>query len=161
MCIQKPGVGCGWWSRTRGSFSSLLKLSSAQLSRQQTCGHVEKQQIAIKHLKVIAREDSLRDSAKLTGWLYQVTRNAIVDLLRSNRRLDELRREIETKNDETGAEAKLSACLQPMIDALLETHRDAVMLSEIDGVPLKRIAEGQRISLSGAKSRVQRGPAEA
>ena len=48
-----------------------------------------------------------------------------------------------------------------MIDALLETHREAVMLSEIDGVPLKRIAEGQRISLSGAKSRVQRGPAEA
>src|SRR5260370_40720826 len=96
-----------------GFVSSLLKLSSAQLSRQQTCGHVEKQQIAIKHLKVIARLDSLRDSAKLTGWLYQVTRNGLFDLLRSNRRLDELLREIETKNDETGAETQLSACLTP------------------------------------------------
>src|SRR5882757_1359763 len=72
-------------------FHLFLKLFSAQLSRQQTCGHIEKQQIAIKHLKVIAREDSLRDSAKLTGWLYQVTRNGLIDLLRSNRRLDELR----------------------------------------------------------------------
>ena len=35
--------------------------------------------------------------------------------------------------------------------------QEQVILSEIDGVPLKRIAETQAIALSGAKSRVQRG----
>ena len=107
--------------------------------------------------KVITREDSLREPAKLTGWLYKVTRNAIIDRLRSNRPFVELPREIEAENEESTAEAKLAACLQPMIEALPETYREAVMLSEIDGMPLKRIAEGQRITLSGVKSRVQRG----
>lgn len=48
------------------------------------------------------------------------------------------------------------ACLLPMIETLPETYRNAVLWSEIDSLPQREVAERLGISLSGAKSRVQR-----
>jgi RNA polymerase sigma-70 factor, ECF subfamily len=107
-------------------------------------------------VKIVARSDSIREPAKLPSWLYQVTRNAIVDRLRSTRPYGELPPEIEAVVEESPAGTRLARCLQPMIDALPETYREAVMLSEIEGAPLKQVAERQRITLSGVKSRIQR-----
>jgi RNA polymerase sigma-70 factor (ECF subfamily) len=44
-----------------------------------------------------------------------------------------------------------------MIDILPQTLRDAVRMYEIDGLSQSEIAKRLGISLSGAKSRVQRG----
>ena len=44
-----------------------------------------------------------------------------------------------------------------MIDALPQIYRDAVILSDLDGVPLKQIAEREGLTVSAVKSRVQRG----
>lgn len=44
-----------------------------------------------------------------------------------------------------------------MIQLLPEKYREAVILSELKGLTQKDLAEVQGISLSGAKSRVQRG----
>jgi RNA polymerase sigma-70 factor (ECF subfamily) len=44
-----------------------------------------------------------------------------------------------------------------MIDTLPRIYRDTLILSELDGIPLKLIAERERISVSAVKSRVQRG----
>jgi RNA polymerase sigma-70 factor (ECF subfamily) len=44
-----------------------------------------------------------------------------------------------------------------MIERLPDTYRDAVRLSEIEGVPQRDVAQRLGVSLSGAKSRVQRG----
>ncbi len=46
-----------------------------------------------------------------------------------------------------------------MIDRLPPTYRDAILLSEINGRTQKEVARIHGISLSGAKSRVQRGRA--
>ncbi len=46
-----------------------------------------------------------------------------------------------------------------MIQRLPETYREAVILSEIKGLTQKEVAQMQGTSLSGAKSRVQRGRA--
>jgi len=45
----------------------------------------------------------------------------------------------------------------PMIETLPEGYREALLLSEIDGLPLKEVADRLNLSLPGAKSRVQRG----
>jgi RNA polymerase sigma-70 factor (ECF subfamily) len=55
------------------------------------------------------------------------------------------------------ASAALAACLRPMIEALPETYRQAVPWSEIDGLTQREVAERLGLSLSGAKSRAQRG----
>jgi RNA polymerase sigma-70 factor (ECF subfamily) len=47
-----------------------------------------------------------------------------------------------------------------MIQMLPDNYREAVILSEIKGLTQKEVARVQGTSLSGAKSRVQRGRAQ-
>jgi len=54
---------------------------------------------------------------------------------------------------------ELSSCLVPMVNGLPEKYRDAIQMSELENKTQKEVAELAGISLSGAKSRVQRGRA--
>jgi RNA polymerase sigma-70 factor (ECF subfamily) len=47
-------------------------------------------------------------------------------------------------------------CLRPMIDSLPPVYRDALIMADLEGISQKKIAEKFNLSLSGAKSRVQR-----
>ena len=49
------------------------------------------------------------------------------------------------------------AAFRRMIYSLPEPYRDALVLTEFEGLTQKELAERLGISLSGAKSRVQRG----
>ena len=108
-------------------------------------------------VKILGREDCLREPAKITAWLYQVTRNAIIDRFRSNRFHEELPQEIPANDEESTAEARLAGFLRPMIETLPAIYRDALILSDIDGLRLKQIAEREGLTVSAVKSRVQRG----
>jgi RNA polymerase sigma-70 factor (ECF subfamily) len=108
-------------------------------------------------VKIIGRHESLREPGKITAWLYQVTRNAIIDRLRSSRLHEELPQEIAGNEDGPSAEIRLAGFLRPMIDTLPQIYRDAVTLSDLEGVPLKQIAGREGITVSATKSRVQRG----
>jgi RNA polymerase sigma-70 factor (ECF subfamily) len=94
----------------------------------------------------------------LRGWLYRVTRNAIVDHYRSRRPTEELPEEVEKapRAAEGEAERELAGCLAPLLDGLPASYRAALSLSEVDGLPQREIARREGLSLSGAKSRVQR-----
>jgi RNA polymerase sigma-70 factor (ECF subfamily) len=108
-------------------------------------------------VKILGRQDSLRDPARITAWLYQVTRNAIIDRLRSSRACENLPQQIADDAGAPTAETRLAGFLRPMIDALPQIYRDAIILSDLDGVPLKQIAEREGVTVSAIKSRVQRG----
>ncbi|MCX5874962.1 MAG: RNA polymerase sigma factor SigZ [Deltaproteobacteria bacterium] len=104
---------------------------------------------------------SLQDKTKLKSWLYQIARNAIIDYFRSRKptvEVPEWLPQPETNPGEKVAQ-ELSKCLQPMIQILPENYREAIILSELHGLTQKEVAQVQGISLSGAKSRVQRGRA--
>ena len=110
-------------------------------------------------VKIHSRLDTLDEQGKLESWLYQITRNTIIDHYRSNKIEEELpdwvgQHQIET---EEKIRQELSSCLVPMINHLPEKYRSAIQLSEIDGKTQKEVAKQENISLSGAKSRVQRG----
>jgi RNA polymerase sigma-70 factor (ECF subfamily) len=51
----------------------------------------------------------------------------------------------------------LKMAFRRMIYSLSEPYRDALVLTEFEGLTQKELAERLGISLSGAKSRVQRG----
>lgn len=53
--------------------------------------------------------------------------------------------------------AELASCLQPLIDDLPDIYKEPRVLSEIEGLTQKEVAERLKLSLPGAKSRVQRG----
>lgn len=105
---------------------------------------------------------SLKDKTKMQSWLYQISRNAIIDYYRSKKPAVEIPEWLPyTENDPSEkVMQELSDCLQPMIQKLPENYREAVILSEIKGLTQKEVAQVQGTSLSGAKSRVQRGRAQ-
>lgn len=112
-------------------------------------------------LKMQSGLDSLRDESKLKSWLYRIAGNAIVDYFRSRKPGMEIPEWLAQPETDPGDKAlqELSQCLRPMIQLLPENYRQAITLSELDGLTQKEVAEMQGTTLSGAKSRVQRGRA--
>ena len=112
-------------------------------------------------MKIHTRIDSLKEDTKLESWLYQITRNTVIDYYRSKRPTGDLPDWIEQpqSDEEYTIRKELSSCLEPMVKELPDKYREAVQLSELENRTQKEVAELENISLSGAKSRVQRGRA--
>ena len=109
-------------------------------------------------VKIQAQLNRLEDPSKLQGWLYRIARNAIIDHYRTRRETTEVPESLpaEVPADDPELEG-LKAAFRRMIYSLPEPYRDALVLTEFDGLTQKELAERLGISLSGAKSRVQRG----
>ena len=104
---------------------------------------------------------SLRERNKIKGWIYQISRNAIIDHYRNEKKSEPLPEGLMAPEIDASDQARqdIESCILPMILNLPEKYRQAVMLYEIEGLAQKQVAERLEISLSGAKSRVQRGRA--
>ncbi|HEX5870143.1 MAG TPA: RNA polymerase sigma factor SigZ [Longimicrobium sp.] len=109
-------------------------------------------------VRAYGRRDTLRAGQKFQQWLYQITRNAVIDHYRARKPSDELPADLVAPGAEDGgaARAELAGCLGPLVQALPAPYRDAVLLSELRGLTQRETARRLGISLSGAKSRVQR-----
>jgi RNA polymerase sigma-70 factor (ECF subfamily) len=104
---------------------------------------------------------SLRDEDRFTPWLYQVARNAIADNHRVRQRHPIAEsRESAAEPDEPAHEHLLAACVAVFVARLPSPYREAITLVELQGMTIKDAAELAGISLSGMKSRVQRGRAQ-
>ena len=100
--------------------------------------------------------DTVRETA--VGWFYRVLRNAIIDHYRTRKETVEVPETLATDHEpETGEMEDLKASFRRMIYSLPEPYREALVLTEFEGLPQQQLAERLGISLSGAKSRVQRG----
>ncbi len=110
-------------------------------------------------VKVYERLNTLKDREKILSWMYQITRNVIVDYYRKQRPTGNIDKEVigEEINIEEDIKKELAQCLLPMVNQLPSNYRQAVKMAEFDGVTQKEIAQEQGLSLSGAKSRIQRG----
>ena len=108
--------------------------------------------------RAYARRDSLREAGKLRPWLYQIARNAIVETYRSKKPLESLPDELPggIAGGSRSVERELARCLLPLVNGLPPTYRRAVMLAEVEGRTQREVASSLGLSLSGAKSRVQR-----
>ncbi len=120
-------------------------------------------------LRMHRRIDSLKDPRKVVSWVYQITRNTIVDYYRSPERRREIPMGLAGDMDDRGStelfsadesgrlRTELAACLRPMLNRLSNDYRDAVALVELEGFTQQAAAKRLGLSLSGMKSRVQRG----
>lgn len=111
-------------------------------------------------LKIHARIGTLRDEERLESWVYQIVRRAIADHHRAQRPQAALPEELIAPDDPDDGEApaaRLATALGGMVAALPAPYREALLLTEYAGLTQQELAEHAGISLSGAKSRVQRG----
>jgi len=109
-------------------------------------------------LKAHTHIDTLSDTAKLQSWLYQLTRNAVIDHYRRTRVTITLSEDVPAfaQEDENDAVAQLTPAVKAMVAALPDIYHEALRLTEYEGLTQKELAERLGISVSGAKSRVQR-----
>lgn len=108
-------------------------------------------------LKVHARIETLRDEERLPSWLYQLTRNVIIDYYRAHRSTSEIPDILYEPEDRLENLAlELAPCIQEMIESLPAIYRQALLLTEYEGMTQRELAERLHLSLPGAKSRVQR-----
>lgn len=111
-------------------------------------------------LKIHQHMEMLKDVKKLEGWIYQITRNTIIDSYRSSRptttfdAVEVLDLPEELPDDDVVSE--LLPCVRAMVRSLPEMDRQALVLTEYQGLTQKEMAERLGLSFSGAKSRVQR-----
>ena len=111
-------------------------------------------------LKAYARQGTLKKPSSLRAWLYQITRNELIDYYRSQRPSeavpDELIQE-DTREEDTRARRELARCLVPLLDEIPDPYRQALRLADFEATKQREVASRLGLSLSGAKSRVQRG----
>lgn len=110
---------------------------------------------------------ALDDRERLPNWVFRVARNAIIDEYRragrDRERLVPAPMDSATEDPEPGGEGptdaadELAKCLRPLLGGLPPDQRRAVELIDLDGWPQSRAARSEGVSLSGMKSRVQRG----
>ncbi|BBB90053.1 MAG TPA: RNA polymerase sigma factor SigZ [Methylomusa anaerophila] len=104
--------------------------------------------------------DSLRDDKKIYAWVYQIARNAIVDYYRKENRPVEFRELTEDlanePEDDLSVREEIGSCLKVMLENLPEKYKQAIILTEFHNLTQRELSEQMGISLSGAKSRVQR-----
>jgi RNA polymerase sigma-70 factor (ECF subfamily) len=138
-------------------------------------------------LRVHQHLASIADEQRLLPWLFQITRNAIADYYRAPVRRREIGgvgpdgavelgaghgiarpsghseplhpADPRSAADDEPAARQLAGCVRPLLELLPLSYREALTLVEFDGVPQVEVAARLGISVSGMKSRVQRGRA--
>lgn len=91
------------------------------------------------------------------AWLFQVARNALADRLRVSREHVSLPDDLASPlHDEPSPVDDLSQCLPRVLSELSEVDRQAITFCDIEGRTQQELADLLGLSLSGAKSRLQR-----
>lgn len=106
-------------------------------------------------LKVQAKSDQVKDSEKVIGWIYRITKNTIIDHFRFQSRIVKSE-DIDWEDDKTYLNQCVERCLTEKLATLPDKYREALELSEVTGLSQLELAKRLNISYSGAKSRVQR-----
>jgi RNA polymerase sigma-70 factor (ECF subfamily) len=111
-------------------------------------------------LKIHQHIGGLKDARQLESWLYRMTRNIIIDYYRTERHAVALESAGELPLPEELPDDDIVSDLLPSVRAMVYNlppqDRQALILTEYHGLTQKELSERLGISLSGAKSRVQR-----
>jgi RNA polymerase sigma-70 factor, ECF subfamily len=119
-------------------------------------------------LRIHRYAGELEHASAVGAWVHQIARNAITDHYRraASRReqpagidLDD-DEAFEPEPDEDAASSEIASCLRPILQELAPSQREAITLTELDGLSQVDAARRLGLSNSGMKSRVQRARAE-
>lgn len=118
-------------------------------------------------LKIHAHIETLGDESNIESWVYRIARNAVIDAYRKQSSAQKYFANLAAEDvnalpasddrEDMRLHQELAAGLRGMIATLPEKYADALSSVEFQGVSQIELAEKLGISVSGAKSRVQRG----
>lgn len=111
-------------------------------------------------LKILDKIGSLKDSEKLKSWMFQIARNTIIDHFRQKNLEDKQLPDFVLWEDESENNSSMKnaeSWIGLYIDGLPENYKEAVVLSELNGLSISEVAEKLNISYTNARARVHRG----
>jgi len=120
-------------------------------------------------LRIHSNLHRLEDTERLIPWVFQIARNAVTDHYRGRAAAARAHQgfadeAVQATAGEPGPlepdsepEAEVARCMRPLLAQLPERYRQAVAMTELDGLTQKEAARRLGLSTSGAKARVQRG----
>lgn len=111
-------------------------------------------------LRMHERAGDLRDEARLAGWAFRIARSVVADHHRAGRPalpLSPTDDPAEAPSDQGNVNEIVAGWLHPMLALLPDEYAAALELVDVQGLSHRDFAERAGLSLSGAKSRVQRG----
>ena len=123
--------------------------------------HVADDLLQETFLRIHRRIGTLSGADRLAAWVYQIARNVIHDHYRNTSGDAVSLADTDPVDEDHGGRSHLRASagawLEELVRQLPDPYREAVQLSEVEGLTQREVAEQLGLSLSGAKSRVQRG----
>ncbi len=131
--------------------------------------HAAEDVVADVLLRIHQHLGTVDDHERVTAWVFRIARNAITDhYRRTARRLDTVDGEVVDAlvgdesadgwlDDQGAVLAELAGCIRPLVDALPGDYRRALELTDLEGRTQADAARIEGVSVSGMKSRVQRG----
>lgn len=109
-------------------------------------------------LKIFRGMASLDDDTRFGPWVYSVARNAVIDRLRVRRPPHVDLEDFADPEEAAEADARpLVDCVASFVARLPSPYREAITLTELRGLTQAEAARLEGVTLSGMKSRVQRG----
>jgi RNA polymerase sigma-70 factor (ECF subfamily) len=112
-------------------------------------------EVFIKALSAIERGDN---PSNLTGWLYSIAKNSVIDYYRAKRPTELLPDDLAMPQSEDNlVERDLARCLKPLTESLPPLYRNTLLATDFEGHAMQVIAERESVSLSAIKSRASRG----
>lgn len=141
----------------RGSWDLLADRIGAYVRRRLPADEVDDVRQDVL-LRIFQGAPRLNDEARFGPWVYSVARNAVIDRLRAKKPATTDLDNVNALADDTDDEVQpLLSCVTPFVSRLPSPYREAITLTELSGLTQQQAAEIAGVSLSGMKSRVQRG----
>jgi len=107
-------------------------------------------------LKALRQGERFCSVHNARAWLFEVARNTLADRLRVSRETVELPEDLSAPLEDTDTVDSLTACLPRVLSELSDEDREAITQCDLRGVPQADFATARGLSLSAAKSRLQR-----
>ncbi len=124
-------------------------------------------------IKVDRGLENLREKENLSAWIYRIATNTVIDRTRSSgykKRADSIPEELLVaedrsiwsgdkvlSTDQKLIEEEMNRCIRGFIDRLPENYRAVLVLSELECLKNREIADALDISLDNVKIRLHRG----
>ena len=107
-------------------------------------------------LKALRQGQGFCSVRNARAWLFEVARNTLADRLRVARHTVELPEDLVSPEEVTETVDSLSGCLPRVLSELSAEDRDAITRCDLQGLSQADYAASRGLSLSAAKSRIQR-----